>query len=165
MINIRLAVHPLIQSRTIVPSYGGFHRGVENPVVALCHVRDAALSARGGNEVSVSLVNYTTSVVLDQVAAKIAASFFETLDVRTSFLIVFSDDALSEVLRRPEFASLPASYILGADTFKKDIEELDRSEVEALQLGIPVRVYAVSSDSQHLEALVSVSPSRAKYSI
>lgn len=69
MINIRLAVHPLIQSRTTVPSYGGFNRGVESPVVALCHVRDAALSARGGNEVSVSLVNYTTSVVLDQVAA------------------------------------------------------------------------------------------------
>lgn len=163
MINIRLAVHPLIQSRVVVPSYGGFSRGVDSPVVALCHVRDASVSVRGGDDVFVSLTNYTTSVVLDQVAAKIASSFFGTLDIRTPFLIVFSDESLSDVLRRPEFAGSPASYILNADTFKKDVEELDRAEVEALQLGVPVRVYAMSSGSQHLEALIATSPSRAKY--
>lgn len=163
MINIRLAVHSLIQSRTVVPSYGGFNRGIESPVIALCHVRDAAVSVRGGDDVSVSLVNYTSSVVLDQVAAKIASTFYEALDVRTPFLIVFSEDSLGDVLRRPEFASAPASYVLGADAFKKDVEELDRSEVEALQLGVPIRVYAISSGSKHLEALVSVSSSRAKF--
>lgn len=163
MINIKLAVHPLIQSRAVVPSYGGFNRGVETPVIALCHVRDAAVSVRGGDQVSVTLTNFTSSVVLDQVAAKIATKFFETLDIRTPFIIVFSEDSLADVLRRQEFSNLPAAYIMNSDAFKRDIEEVDSTEVDALQLGVPLRVYALASGSQHLEALTATSTARAKY--
>lgn len=165
MINIRLAVHPLIQSRTIVPSYGGFNRGIETPVVALCHVRDAAVGLRGGDGVSVTLTNYTSSVVLDQIAASVATKFFETLDVRTPFLIVFSDDPLSDVVERPEFAGSPTSYILNSSAFRNDLEEVSRTDVDALQLGTPVRVYAIANSHKYLEALVSVSTGRAKYSM
>lgn len=165
MINIKLAVHPLIQSRTVVPSYGGFNRGVETPVVALCHVRDASVSVRGGDQVSVTLTNFTSSVVLDQVAARVAAKFFETLDVRTPFLVVFSEDSLADVMKRPEFSNLPATYVMSSDAFKRDVEEVDSSEVDALQLGVPLRVYALTSGSQHLEALASISTARAKYQL
>lgn len=165
MINIRLAVHPLIQSRTVVPSYGGFNRGVETPVVALCHVRDATVGLRGGDGVSVTLTNYTSSVVLDQTAVNMATKFFETLDVRTPFLIVFSDEPLSDVMERPEFVGSPASYILNSSAFKSDLEEVSRTDVDALQLGIPVRIYAVANSHKYLEALVSVSTGRAKYSM
>lgn len=165
MINIRLAVHPLISSRTIVPSYGGFNRGVETPVVALCHVRDAVVGLRGGDGVSVTLTNYTSSVVLDQTAANVATKFFETLDIRTPFIVVFSDDPLSEVMERPEFTGSPASYILSSGAFKSDLEEVNRADVDALQLGLPLRVYAIANSHKYLEALVSLSTSRAKYSV
>lgn len=163
MINIRLAVHPLLQTREIVPSYGGFNRGVTSPVVALCTVRDAILSSRGNDTVSVSLTNYTTSLVLDQVAATVAAKFFEALDIRTSFLVVFGEDSLSDVVKRPEFAGTPAAYVLSSDAFTADVEEVSGSDVAAFNLGTPVRIYAIASSSKHVEALVASSAARAKH--